>query len=184
MFDLEKRRATVSEALAKAEKAEADGDLALAFSDLATAWSQTSELTFEDQSAAAEVRKRLLRDYPRLAEKPIPPEAARKYQVEAKSYIKSQSAPGGDGFRNALASYQKLLDMAPWYPDAYYNAALVRAQLHDYAGAAQDMNVYLQLEPDAPDARVAQDKIYEWETKSKTRSSKARLHSATEGDDQ
>jgi len=41
--------------------------------------------------------------------------------------------------------------------------ALLSAQLGRYRQAIAHMNQYLLLEPEARDARSAQDKIYEWE---------------------
>ncbi len=38
-----------------------------------------------------------------------------------------------------------------------------RAMAGDYVAAIDAMNRYLELAPDAPDARQAKDKIYEWE---------------------
>lgn len=41
--------------------------------------------------------------------------------------------------------------------------ALLYAQIHRFNMAISFMKKYLILEPDAKDARSAQDKIYEWE---------------------
>src|SRR6185369_2086421 len=56
LFDLDRRRSAVSEALAKAEKAEADGDWTAAFYSLADVWGKTLELSLDDRSAMAAVR--------------------------------------------------------------------------------------------------------------------------------
>lgn len=49
------------------------------------------------------------------------------------------------------------------YPPAYFNLALLSAQIQQYQKAISYMKQYLTLVPDAKDARSAQDKIYEWE---------------------
>ena len=49
------------------------------------------------------------------------------------------------------------------YPAAYYNLALLEGQMNLPFAAITYMKHYLLLVPDAPDARSAQDKIYEWE---------------------
>jgi hypothetical protein len=41
--------------------------------------------------------------------------------------------------------------------------ALLYAEKQDFERAVKNMKKYLLLLPDAPDARAAQDKIYEWE---------------------
>jgi len=48
------------------------------------------------------------------------------------------------------------------YPSAYSNLALLLAQIHMFDAAIYNMKKYLLLEPEAADARSAQDKIYEW----------------------
>lgn len=49
------------------------------------------------------------------------------------------------------------------YPPAYFNLALLYEQQELYTRAIESMRKYLALQPNAPDARAAQDKIYEWE---------------------
>jgi hypothetical protein len=53
--------------------------------------------------------------------------------------------------------------MAPLTPVLYYTGALVLAELKNYRRATDYMNVYLELYPDAPNARQAKDEIYKWE---------------------
>ena len=49
------------------------------------------------------------------------------------------------------------------YPAAYFNLALLYEQQEQYSRAIDAMRKYLLLQPNAADARSAQDKIYEWE---------------------
>lgn len=49
------------------------------------------------------------------------------------------------------------------YPEAYFNLALLSAQMQRFKPAIAYMKQYLLLAPDAKDARAGQDKIYEWE---------------------
>ena len=55
------------------------------------------------------------------------------------------------------------MKIAPWWPEGYFNRALILGELNRFAEAMREMKRYLQLAPDAPNARAAQDKIYEWE---------------------
>ena len=67
-------------------------------------------------------------------------------------------------YQSAIDIYNKAIDVDPTsYPAAYFNMALLCAQIKNYIGAIYYMNKYLMLEPDATDSRGAQDKIYEWE---------------------
>jgi tetratricopeptide (TPR) repeat protein len=68
----------------------------------------------------------------------------------------------------AIRLYEKAIEVNPFsYPSAYYNVALLYAQLYKYHDAVLNMNKYLLLVPDAEDARASQDKIYEWELNAK-----------------
>lgn len=163
MFDLDKRVATIKKSLDDARTAESVGQWPFAFQSWQMAWSNGWPGMPEYQ----EIRNHLLSVYLKLAEKPALPEAGRRLLVEAKTFLKTQADPGSEGYSKALGCYNGLLSAFPWYADGYYNVALISAQLNRYDWAIPNMKAYLQLAPDAPDARAAQDKIYEWEAKSK-----------------
>jgi tetratricopeptide (TPR) repeat protein len=91
--------------------------------------------------------------------KPAISEEQRKYIVQANLFSE------GKDYKKAIATYNKVLDVNPIaYPAAYYNLSLLYAQESFFDRAILNMKKYLLLLPDAPDARAAQDKIYEWET--------------------
>jgi tetratricopeptide (TPR) repeat protein len=110
-----------------------------------------------DESAAGLIRQRaaiILKADPGLAELP---EEARRSALHGDVFIK-------DGvFAEALAEYRKALKLAPFNAQLYFNAALVCDQLKEYRQAIRYMAIYLQLNPDAPNARAAKDEIYKWE---------------------
>jgi len=90
--------------------------------------------------------------------KPTVTEDQRKYIVQANSFAKDKQ------FTEALEAYKKAIELDPVaYPQAYYNMALLYAGNQNFEMAVRNMKKYLLLLPDAPDARAAQDKIYEWE---------------------
>ncbi len=66
-------------------------------------------------------------------------------------------------FSEAAALYEKGLDLLPWWPEGRFNRATVLGEIGEYETAIDDMKRYLELVPDAPDARSAQDQIYKWE---------------------
>lgn len=85
-------------------------------------------------------------------------EEQRKYVVQANALNRLKDYYG------AIGLYLKAIDVDPVsYPGAYFNLALLNAQLRRYNAAVSYMKQYLLLVPDAKDARSAQDKIYEWE---------------------
>jgi len=96
--------------------------------------------------------------YRALTVKPPVTEEQRRYIVQANA--SSQRKAYGE----ALELYLKAVDLDPVsYPGAYFNMALLSAQLQRFTPAISYMKQYLMLVPDAKDARSAQDKIYEWE---------------------
>lgn len=94
--------------------------------------------------------------------KPDMPEAARRFAVQAQVMVDARN------FDRAIELYEQLLEVAPWLPDAHYNLARQLASAGEYAGAIVEAKRYLTLVPAAPDARVVQDLIYEWELKAES----------------
>lgn len=85
-------------------------------------------------------------------------EDQRKYIVQANVLNEEKDYTG------AINLFEKVVAADPTaYPAAYYNIALISAQIRSYAYAIINMKKYLMLKPNAEDARSAQDKIYEWE---------------------
>lgn len=98
-----------------------------------------------------------LQFYQSASPKPTLPEDARRFQVQAESAVRDKS------FAEAAKLYASALRIAAWWPEGHFNIALVLAETGDFATAIVEMKHYLALVPDAPDARAAQDKVYEWE---------------------
>ncbi len=90
--------------------------------------------------------------------KPQISEEQRKWIVQANAQSQEKQ------YLNAIDLYEKAIALDPVsYPAAYFNLALLSAQENAPRSAIYYMKHYLLLAPDAPDARSAQDKIYEWE---------------------
>lgn len=89
------------------------------------------------------------------------PEEARRFGVQASIVAKAQQ------YDKAIELYEKALDVAPWWAEGHFNRALILADQNLFPWAIAGMKRYLDLAPNAPDARAAQDKIYEWELKVK-----------------
>lgn len=87
------------------------------------------------------------------------PESVRRFQVQAENAVKEKR------FLDAAESYNKALRITPWWSQGHFNLALICGELEFYPEAMAEMHKYLLLIPDAPNARAAQDKIYEWEGK-------------------
>ncbi|MDE2259473.1 MAG: SUMF1/EgtB/PvdO family nonheme iron enzyme [Betaproteobacteria bacterium] len=89
--------------------------------------------------------------------KPTLPEEARKYRVQAEFMVKQNQ------FQEAANLYAKGLELAPWWPQGHYDRGFILGQLKQYRAAVLEMKHYLALVPKAPNARLVQDQIYQWE---------------------
>lgn len=110
-----------------------------------------------DDDEAKEIRKaalEIIRRNPSLSELP---EDVRRHVVRGEVLVKEGN------FEDAVKEYRKAIQVAPFVARLYFNTALVYGELKNYPGAIRYMNIYLQLAPDAPDARSAKDEIYKWE---------------------
>ncbi|MGC8814556.1 tetratricopeptide repeat protein [Dictyoglomus sp.] len=114
-------------------------------------------LKLADEKEAKEVRAyiaELMMKYPQYF---ALTEEARKMVIRAEVYTSEGK------FEEAIKEYKKALKESPFFPALYKALALNFAQLKDYKQAIKNMNIYLDLYPDAPDARTAKDEIYRWE---------------------
>jgi len=99
-----------------------------------------------------------VKEYRAMAVKPTVSEEQRKYIVQANLFNQQKN------YIKAIELYTKVLAIDPIaYPAGYSNLALLCAQVNNFKDAIMNMKKYLALEPEASDARSAQDKIYEWE---------------------
>jgi tetratricopeptide (TPR) repeat protein len=109
----------------------------------------------EDQRALFELKAA---EYRSLTIKPQVSEEQRKYIVQANTLSQKKE------YGKAISLYLKAVELDPVsYPGAYFNMALLSAQMNRFTSAILYMKQYLLLEPEVQDARSAQDKIYEWE---------------------
>lgn len=94
-----------------------------------------------------------------LASKPPVPENVRLQRLLAEDAIKEEKP------EEALKRYEAGLELYPTWPQGYFNAALVAAELGFYPEAIEHMQSYLELVPDAADAQAARDQIAIWQFK-------------------
>jgi hypothetical protein len=98
-------------------------------------------------------------EWRRLAERPALPEAVHREQVLGEYAVHEKDNAGAlDHYERGLAAYDT-------WPEGWFNAALISAELQDYPTAVDYMKRYLELVPDAPDARNARDQVTIWEEK-------------------
>jgi tetratricopeptide (TPR) repeat protein len=68
-------------------------------------------------------------------------------------------------FDKAIEEYEAGLTINPLWPEGQYNVALLYGEEQDYEDAARHMRAYLELEPDAPDAKAVRDQMLLWQGK-------------------
>jgi tetratricopeptide (TPR) repeat protein len=138
--------------LATIQEREKSGDLQGTLSLYVEAF--RSAMTGEQATAAV---AGIARTVQKMPSKPALPEDARKFGVQATSLVEKQR------YEEAVALYQKALEIAPWWAEGHFNRALVLATQHRFPEAIAGMKHFVVLAPESPDARAAQDKMYEWE---------------------
>jgi regulator of sirC expression with transglutaminase-like and TPR domain len=93
--------------------------------------------------------------------KPPVPDAARVRSLLAEEALRDKNP------KQALKYYLQGLELHPMWPQAWFNAALISGELRDFDNAAEYMQNYLMLAPDAPDASQARDQLEMWKIKAK-----------------
>ena len=67
----------------------------------------------------------------------------------------------------AVDNYEKAVAIEPMWPEGWYSLALLYGEQSNYGGAANCMKHYLELVPDAPDAKESRAKMVGWEAQRK-----------------
>ena len=98
-----------------------------------------------------------------LQSKPPLPEEVRSQRLLAESAVQDKN------LEKALNHYETGIALYPTWPQGYFNAALIASELGYYAEAIEQLQAYLELVPDAPDAQSARDQIVIWRDKDRLR---------------
>ena len=99
--------------------------------------------------------------YREMPVKPPLPEDVQKCRIMAEDAIHNKD------FEKAADYYAQGLEIEPLWPEGQFNAALLYGELKDYENAALHMKRYLELVPNARDAREAREKMYLWDGKAR-----------------
>jgi tetratricopeptide (TPR) repeat protein len=91
---------------------------------------------------------------------PLSPEADRA-RILAENALKEKNLD------SAVEHYESGLEVQPMWPAGWFNLALIYAEQNNYADATDRMKHYLELAPDAPDAKDAREQMIIWEDKAK-----------------
>jgi len=94
---------------------------------------------------------------------PAVPEEARKHFMRGAALFKD--AKSQDDFKLVSDEFSQAVRLAPWWPEALYNLALVTEAANDYAQSSADLKFYQLFKLSDAEARSVQDKIYGLEAK-------------------
>ena len=179
IYDMDLRHQRMMDSIAAAEAAEGKGSVAEAFHDYQDAWQwplftsaipgqgDVDDYRAADADAVSKAGDAMRGMFARLPQRPPVPEEARRYVVQAEAELHAQRID------DAIKLYGQALAVVPCLPEVSFNLAMIEAQKGSYPDAIRDMKAYLLMEPNATDARQAQDKIYEWELGGNTSSAAA-----------
>ncbi len=152
LSDLQAHLKPYKEALLKEAKAQEGKGL---YKDAIRGYAEYLKLA--DQKEAKELRSYiadLMAKQPHLF---ALPEEARRAVIRAEAYASEGK------LEKAIEEYKEALKLSPFFPGLYKALAYSYAQLKDYRKAIRNLEIYLELYPDAPDARAAKDELYRWE---------------------
>lgn len=85
-------------------------------------------------------------------------------EEQRKFIVQANAATQTKNYNQAIGYFKQALQINETsFPDAYFNMALIYANIRQFDQAILSMKKYMLILPESPDARSAQDKIYEWE---------------------
>jgi tetratricopeptide (TPR) repeat protein len=132
-----------------AEKAVSDIEWLVAHADENVAAAKAREERFKQDAAAWRAAN----------PKPTLPDSVHEHDVLARNAIEEKN------LAKALSEYDAGLEIFPTWPEGQFNMALICSETGDYGCAIEHMENYLELMPDAPDAKAAKDKLIIWRDK-------------------
>lgn len=89
------------------------------------------------------------------------PEEARRYMARGIAAVEVAKSAGD--YVLAALEFEKAANLAPDWPDVYYNLGNVQAKMGDTASAVRSYERYLALAPRAPDAEKVRQEMYKLE---------------------
>ena len=129
-------------------------------SPVADAIQALRQRSLEERADEAALDARI-ESYRNARNRPSVPESARRSRIQAEDAVQQKD------YLAAADLYRDALNAAPWWAEGYYNRAAILAEIGDYGAAIREMKRYLLLEPNAPEARELQDRIYQWERRNR-----------------
>jgi tetratricopeptide (TPR) repeat protein len=133
---------------------------AIAFADAINAmkYYSSGRLLADDAAAFAGFQQKAWA-WRALSQKPALPEEVQRFKVLAEDAFQNKE------FEKAVDYYAQGLAIEPLWPAGQLNAALFYGELHLYGQAVMHMKRYLELCPDATDAKKCRNQMWIWQEK-------------------
>jgi len=110
---------------------------------------------FHNHSEDAELRDKIIELAKTLKPAPVVPQVVRADSAKAVAQVKSAST--AEDFKAAAKLFEQVAVQAPWYADAYYNAAGAYAKAKDYDSAKRNLTVYMAAARPGTDTQAAEN---------------------------
>jgi len=82
-------------------------------------------------------------------------------------WVLAENAVKERNLDEAVQNYEAALEIQPMWPTGWYDLAMIYGEQKQYADAAGAMRRYLELVPEASDAKAARDQLIIWDNKAK-----------------
>lgn len=82
---------------------------------------------------------------------------ARRHLIRGRTGVEMARSP--EDYRAAIEEFERAVQLAPQWADAYYNLGMVQARAGRIREAIANLKRYLELAPNAPDAAQVRDEI-------------------------
>lgn len=90
------------------------------------------------------------------------PELVELRDEARKHFLQAEVLFTNGQFEEALRELDATLHFQPFNPQVYFNRAVIYEKISDYAKAIENLEIYLQLNPNDPKAQTLRDQIHKW----------------------
>lgn len=129
------------------------------------------------------LREKIIQSALKLTPKPVVSKEAKSFMLRGQAAVETAKTP--DDFIVAATEFQKAVNVAPWFADAYYNLGMVQEKAKQFGQAAKSLRWYLLAEPKAADAEKVENlitKIEFWEEQASSKKSQQAMIQGLSGE--
>ena len=111
----------------------------------------------------SEPRRKVIALVAKLDPKPALPEEAQRAMARGK--VEFENVRSAAQWAKPAGEFQTAANLAPWWPDAYFNLAMTQEKQKDYYHSIENLKLYLEASPNATDTAAIKEKLYQLEYK-------------------